>query len=102
MFKKLKEWWLNYVIRTAVERIPIANKLLKLVDGKKTLVGKVGAYLSLMVAALQWQFPEIPHINEVNAAIMFIVSWILEQVGEQHKADKELREKFFQQEFQKK
>ncbi len=87
------------VVRILVEKTPFLKDLFALIDGNKTLIGKVCVLISLLLAALQYAFPQIPHINEINAYTAMVVAWLFEQIGETHRQDKELREELFRGEF---
>lgn len=88
-----------YVVRTLVEKVPVLKTVFTWLDGKKTTIGRAGVLISLVLAALQYSFPEIPHITEINTYTMMIMAWLFEQLGIQHAEDKYKREELFRQEF---
>ncbi len=96
---KLKGYWLNFVVRSLFERIPLLKTIFGKMDGYKTFIGRIGVALSIILYMLSYQFPEIPHISETYAVYMMIMSWVFEQLGIQHRVDKEQREKLFTDEF---
>ena len=99
MFSKIKEMWLRYVIRTLFERIPGVKKLWETVDGKKVYIGRVGVTISLILFFLQSEFPSMPYIDLVNTYYAMIAAWVFQELGIQHRTDKELREALLLSEF---
>jgi hypothetical protein len=99
IFDAIKEKIRIYVVRTLVEDVPFLKKLFSFVDGHKTSIGKIGVWVSLAIAALHYAFPEIPYIGDIDLFVAALVSWLLEQIGETHRVDKELREQLFTGEF---
>jgi len=90
----------NFVIRTVFERIPVLKNLFAKVDGKKTIIGRIIVYISILSFGLSQVFPEIPYVVEINALYVGFAGYVLEQLGIAHKVDKEAREKLFTGEFE--
>ena len=99
MLNYIKQAWLQYVIRTIVERVPILKRFFALINGKKTLTGRIIIFLSIVLYGLAVVFPEIPYVAESYAQYMAVMGYILTELGIQHKVDKEAREKLFMNEF---
>lgn len=88
----------KYVVRTLVEKVPVLKLLFSFIDGHKTEIGKIGILISLFLAATQHAFPNIPYIDEINTYYAMIIAWLMQEIGQIHRADKEAREALFQEE----
>lgn len=99
MLDSIKKVILDLVIRTVFERIPILKQGFDKIDNYKTIIGRVGVYLSLMLYALANQFPEIPYVSETYAMYAVGIAWVFEQLGILHKIDKKKRQELLAQEF---
>jgi hypothetical protein len=80
----------KYLLPILFEKLPILNKL----NGHKTIIGRVIQMASVVVLAIQQQFPELAgalHIAQVNSILTMITGYFVTELGLQHKTSKEIR-----------
>lgn len=99
MLESIRVWFRKLFIRNLIEKTPVLKTVFGFIDGYKTTIGKLGVLITLILAAVQYAFPEFSSINEVTLAVNGAIFWLLEQLGESHKIDKEQREELFRNEF---
>ncbi len=88
-----------YIVRTIFEKVPFLRTIFNRIDGKKILIGRIGVALSIVLYMVAHEFPEIPHVNEIYTTYMMIISWAFQELGIQHRIDKEERERLLTSEF---
>lgn len=89
----LKSSWLQIVIKTLVEKVPVLSKLLKLIDGKKTTIGRILMFLAALIGTIQAEAPELLANAYVEQSVIYLtafIGWALTELGLQHKTLKDL------------
>lgn len=102
-FGGIKDAWLMTVVKILIERVPVLSNIFKLIDGKKTIIGRIlmfaSATLYFLVSpeGIPLISPEFleknPNITEVVASVTAAIGWILTELGLQHKEVKKKSEK---------
>lgn len=70
----------DLIIRFLFERLPVLN----LLNGYKTLIGRVLLALGAVLSVLAIQFPEYAIIGEINAHLVMLIGWLGLEAGVQH------------------
>lgn len=86
----LKIAWLEYGIKTIVEKIPVVKTILAYIDGHKTEVGRILMFASALLALVHQQFPEFTLIANTEVYWGAIIGYLITELGLQHQTVKKL------------
>jgi len=70
----------KWLFKLLFERLPI----IKLLNGKKRLIGNILLFSGLILEGLLRYFPEIPHISEFNSQWVIMVGALMDLIGDAH------------------
>jgi len=90
----LKNAWLQFIIKTLVERIPVVKTILGWINGHKTQIGRSIMFITALLALVMKYFEaQLPWLANVNIYYTAIAGWLMTELGLEHKALKELENK---------
>lgn len=78
----------DLLVKVLFERIPGLKKAFEFVDGKKTIIGRIGLVITVALQATIELWPEGDIVSQTAIFLLGGVSWFLTEFGLRHKVVK--------------